>query len=218
MINGTSLTTPSLKTLFDKSQTRISQTLNCVKIGTIVDFDPVNRTATVSIAFKRSLSIPVKNDAGAEVTEVEYPKLYDCPVMSLQGGGGILTFPIEAGDECIVLFSDSNIDAWYENGGEEALVPYDGRRHDLSDGIAIVGINSLANPVDLTLPVEEVALNYGGAKISERVGMIGLSNTVADFRTAMDIFLTGLTPATLPAQAAALKVSIDALFYAGNLP
>ena len=226
MINGLSVTDPSLKNLFDNSKTDIFQTLNCVKIGTIVSFDKVKRTAEVQISFKRSLSIPLKDGTRIQ----SYPLLLDCPVITLQGGGGVLSFPIKEGDECIVLFSDSNIDAWFNNGGQ--ALPMDGRRHDISDGIAIVGLNSKANPLVPAVTASELALTYSEAKIAEKNGKITLQNATFNFITAMDTYLiamnaflalvaadTVILPATkagagvMQTANTALKTQLDLLFY-----
>ena len=205
MKNGVHVTPPSLSALLTKVETRVFQNMNCVKIGRITAFDAVKRTAKVEVMFRRLLA--------DGKTIQDFPLLQDCPVFTLQGGGSALTVPIAAGDECLVLFSDNNIDAWYEAG--QPALPYDGRRHDISDGIAIVGLNSLAKPISPAVTANEVALTYGGAKISEKNGKIALSNAAADFITAMDLFLTGLNPTTLAAQAATLKTTLDLLFYKG---
>ncbi len=68
------------------------------------------------------------------------PLLVDVPVQFPAGGGFTLTFPIKAGDECIVVFSARCIDSWWQSGGVQP--PAERRMHDLSDGMAIVGIRS----------------------------------------------------------------------------
>ena len=76
-------------------------------------------------------------------TEGQYnnmPLLVDVPIVYPKAGGYALTFPVKAGDECLIVFSDRCIDAWWQNGG--ALPPIDDRIHDLSDAIAIFGPTS----------------------------------------------------------------------------
>ncbi|ALD79411.1 Phage-related protein [Citrobacter portucalensis] len=51
-----------------------------------------------------------------------------------------LTFPVNPGDECLLVFSDRCIDFWWQNGGVQEAV--DPRQHDLSDAFAIVGPQS----------------------------------------------------------------------------
>ena len=62
-----------------------------------------------------------------------------------RGGGCTLTFPVEAGDECLVIFADRCIDFWWQNGGIQE--PVDDRMHDLSDAFCIVGPQSQARKI-----------------------------------------------------------------------
>ena len=79
--------------------------------------------------------------------------------------------PIKAGDQCIVLFSDRNINNWLRNGNEAA--PADGRCHDMSDGIALVGINSMASTLP-AYPANTCRLSYAGAEIDLASGNIDI--------------------------------------------
>jgi hypothetical protein len=82
---------------------------------------------------------------------LQMPVLLDCPVMWQGGGGVTATFPIKAGDECLVVFSSRCIDAWWKAGfqaaiggnANPAMNPPDLRMHSLSDGFAFVGVRSL---------------------------------------------------------------------------
>ena len=49
------------------------------------------------------------------------------------------------GDDCLVVFGDCCIDAWWQSGGVQNQV--ERRRHDLSDGFAIVGFRAQPNVV-----------------------------------------------------------------------
>jgi hypothetical protein len=75
----------------------------------------------------------------------EYPLLIKCPVFHLYGGSAYMTFPIVAGDNCILLFNDREIDNWFVAGGVQA--PTALRAHDISDAIALVGIRNLQNSI-----------------------------------------------------------------------
>ena len=67
----------------------------------------------------------------------DIPDLLDVPIVIPRAGGYVMTFPIQKGDECLVIFGDSCMDAWWQNGGVQNQVEM--RRHDLSDGFAILG-------------------------------------------------------------------------------
>lgn len=81
----------------------------------------------------------VTTDDGAQVLTT-LPLLLDCPVQFPAGGGCTLTFPVDAGDECLVVFSSRCIDSWWQSGGIQAQAEL--RMHDLSDGFALLGFRS----------------------------------------------------------------------------
>lgn len=178
---GNSTQTPDLITLLRQVKGDIFNTLNCVKVGTIHKVDLTKRTAEVLVAFKRIL---------ADESNENYPMLLDVPIVTLQGGGGALTFPISKGDECLVLFSDANLDAWYATGGE--AIPMDGRQHNPSDAIAIVGLNSLAHPLAAALVAQELALTMGGAKVGLKGGKVKVANGTQSLLTALTDLTTSV--------------------------
>lgn len=76
---------------------------------------------------------------------VELPILINVPFFVYSGGGYCVTLPVSPGDECLVIFADSCIDAWWQSGGVQNQV--ERRRHDLSDGMAIIGFRSQVRTV-----------------------------------------------------------------------
>lgn len=69
------------------------------------------------------------------------PQLLDCPCQFPGGGGVTVTFPVAAGDECLVIIASRCIDAWHAQGGIQ--VPIEFRMHDLSDGFVLLGFHSV---------------------------------------------------------------------------
>lgn len=107
--------------------------------GVVVSFNAAKQTATVQPSIKRVFVI--KNPGqNAVVSQVNLPLCLDVPIQFPGGGGFFLTFPVAAGDECLLQFSERAIDFWYQNGGQQ--LPSDYRLHGLSDAIATVGLNS----------------------------------------------------------------------------
>lgn len=117
--------------------------------GIIASFDPDTQTASVQPAIKRIFT---------EKGPLNLPVCVDVPVAFPGGGDFFLTFPVKAGDECILLFSERAIDNWHASGGTQTPAEY--RLHDLSDGIAIVGLNSQ--------PHKLAALQMTGAELRTR--------------------------------------------------
>ena len=94
----------------------IMASMHCALPGTIVSFDAEAQTAVIQPAVSRM------------------PLLRDVPVFMP------VSFEVQEGDACLVIFADCDIDAWFENG--EVEVPASGRMHSLSDGFAFVGFRT----------------------------------------------------------------------------
>jgi len=103
----------------------------------VVSFDPSTATVTVQPLIRE------KVNKDLVPTDVPLPQLSKVPVLVPSAGDFLLTFPISPGDECLLVFSDTCINAWWQNGGLQNREKR--RRHDLSDGLAIFGPFSLPN-------------------------------------------------------------------------
>lgn len=103
--------------------------------GIVVSFNAAAGTVVVQPALMASIRA---QDGSASFKPL--PLLMDVPVVFPGGGGFSLTFPVTAGDECLVVFGDRCIDAWWQHGGTQA--PMEPRMHSLSDAFALVGIRN----------------------------------------------------------------------------
>lgn len=102
--------------------------------GVVQNFNVQKQTVTVQLAITENV---IQN---AVVTPLAIDVLEDIPIFMPRSGGFMLTLPIQKGDECLVIFADNCFDAWWQSGaanGPQNQV--DRRRHDLSDGFAIIG-------------------------------------------------------------------------------
>ena len=108
--------------------------------GIVQSFDASAVTAVVQPAIKAMVTRP-----DGEKQAAKLPLLLDCPVVFPRGGSCTLTFPVKAGDECLVVFSARCIDAWCQSGGIQ--LPMESRMHDLSDGFVMVGPMSQAKKI-----------------------------------------------------------------------
>jgi hypothetical protein len=112
-----------------------------VAIPAIIEsFDKDKLTVKARIAIKEIV------DIDGDLHEIEIPVLADVPVMNLTGGDYSITMPIKEGDECLIVFADMCIDDWWKNGGVKSQL--ERRRHNLSDGFAIIGFRSQVNLID----------------------------------------------------------------------
>lgn len=157
--------TPNLKDLLNNERRDTLLGLNCHHVGTVQSFNPANQTAQITINYKKTYFR--SNDLGTvEPILVDYPIIIDVPVIVLGGGNGAITFPIEPGDECLVLFNDRDIDNWFSSGSTSAgnATP---RLHSFSDAIALVGVRSIPNVLpSYSTDAIEIRTKLGLAKVS----------------------------------------------------
>ena len=111
----------------------ILASLHCALPGTVVSFDAETKTAVIQPAVSRVIPIEVEGSPSS----VSFPLLRDVPVFMP------VSFEVNPGDACLVIFADCDIDNWFESG--EAEVPGSGRMHSLSDGFAFVGFRTRGN-------------------------------------------------------------------------
>ena len=99
--------------------------------GEVLTFDSDSQTATIQ---------PVLREWNSKDSP---PILLDVPVYLPGPSGCGISFPINKGDECLVIFADNCIDAWLQSGGVNNQNSY--RMHSMSDGFAFVGFRSKKN-------------------------------------------------------------------------
>lgn len=181
------MTADRLELVVEKGLDSFAKTLHTAMPGVIVSFDAATQLATVSP------SIKYKTIAGVEV---QIPDLLKVPVMTPRGGSFSITLPVKVNDECLLVFCETSIDRWKKGGA--GFVAGQKHYHDLSDGVAIVGLSSqpkvienynndnltlrnsdatvkieIANNGDLTLQ------NNGGQFIIKNNGGYVISNTAS---------------------------------------
>ncbi|BAS48419.1 hypothetical protein AANUM_1188 [Aggregatibacter actinomycetemcomitans NUM4039] len=130
-----SLATPETATDQQIQQDRLN--LHTALPAKVVSFDPAKQTVTLTVQIKMQLA----DGSGADI-----PPLVDVPVSFPRGGGFAVTFPLQAGDEGIAIFSERCIDGWWHSGG--ASLPLDFRLHDLSDAMFIPGVCSVPKAIN----------------------------------------------------------------------
>lgn len=207
-LNGKFVTKPSFEDFVRHLTEYSGDQLHVAAPAVVQSYDPVR--GTVAVQWVNNLRRP-------DGSVVPVPALLeDVVVVRLQGGGVHVAFPIAKGDECLLVFGDFNIDAWYAYGGpQEAL---DARQHDLSDAFAIVGPNSLKNPLATALGPTEGGIATATAKVAidALTGLIAVKNGPAPTNSLLGILLSVLTPLSvdtnvLPATKAAALAAIPLL-------
>ncbi len=103
--------------------------------GVIVSYNPTTMTAVVQPALQGIRTLMDGTRQPVTISPIQ-----DVPVHFPGGGGHIFTFPVQRGDECLIMFSERSIDNWHQHGGVQQ--PSDWRMHDINDAFVLVGTRS----------------------------------------------------------------------------
>ena len=100
----------------------------------VVSYDAATNRASVK---------PIGTYTTPDYQELEYPVIHNVPMQFPCGVGGTagVTFPVKAGDGCIVIFADREIEQFLNGGFCDDM-----RSHSMNDAYAIPGLYSHAVP------------------------------------------------------------------------
>ena len=94
-----------------KTEDQIARSLWTAMPGIITSVDYNKQTVTVQPTIREKVNL------GGEYQWLDLPELIHVPFFIYGGGGYAITIPITVGDECLVVFADMCIDAWWQSGG-----------------------------------------------------------------------------------------------------
>lgn len=165
-------------------------------------FDPITQTATIQPSIKKTYV----DDDGNDVDIINLPVITDVPIRFPKSNKFSISFPLETGDEVLLIFAEQSLDTWHEYGGIQK--PDDLRRHAMEDAFAIPMGYSQQNLIP-NFPTEnlEIKLNDGSGSIS-----IAPDGTVSIVGT--EIILNN--GSNLAVQYEALQIAFDELQEAFN--
>lgn len=177
----------SLKNVLDRFEKNLFPKINCVKIGKIVSFNSSKQSANVSIE--------------------DYPQLSGVPVHFPKGADFSIQFPVKEGDDCIVLFCDTDLDNWVE--GKGYIPAFSGDVHGLNGAVALVGISNSATKID--------DYSTNGLKIKYKDTYVDLQDTQTEIKCGENNVKIDSTGITLTVGATILQVSSLGVNITGNL-
>jgi len=115
---------------------------------------------------------PIVNHEYKDSTVVEYPTILSVPVQFPSSSTSALTFPINQGDNVLLVFSQKGLDV-FKSGATSAHDPIDMRSFDKRDAIAIPCVNpfskSINNPDTRTLfhSVDDMVMTHNIGSVNE---------------------------------------------------
>lgn len=172
-VNQPNIPVPDLNLLFQNKKFELKTEMNCIGIGTIVDFSDTDLTVTVQINYLRVIYGGVSqaspnNDSVINQT-IPYPQLVKCPLMIASGGTSYLSFPVVKGDQCVIFFNDRDIDTWWSTGSPNSA-PNTNRVHDLSDAMIFVGVRPQKNSI--------TGYNHNGPQLTNGSNFISVEDAI----------------------------------------
>lgn len=159
-------TSPDLTQTLYSVVEKVGKELNCMRVGIVQAFYPDDLTADVLIANKKTINLNSDGTQNVKNYALIRAKVCYCTPF--------ITYPIKKGDECILLFSDREIESWFING--EVNTEGYPRLHDLTDAIAVVGLRSLPNMI--TILQDALHLFYGNSDIQLKENQININSTL----------------------------------------
>lgn len=165
--------------------------------GTIIDFNPTEGTCSVQPAIDMWVNL---NSKLGDINSITLPLLKDCPVVFPGGGGCQLTFPLQKGDECLIVFASRCIDRWWyygaqvntETGAIGGQPPIDLRMHDISDGFIIPGVKSKPKVIsNISTTSTQLRSNNGSVVIDIDTDSNTLSLNAPNLRINGNLEVTG---------------------------
>lgn len=176
---------PQLDDLLRLWKKDILLSFNCHAIAKVGEFFPDEQTVTVTLAYKQTF---FRQNADGSYTPqlVDYPTIVKAPLVVIGGGGtGAVTFPIAAGDDCLICFNDRDIDGWA--AGQNTAAPPSNRLHSFADALVIVGPRQ--NPLE-DYDTERAVLRYKNARVG--VGKDGSLVLIENDSTTLNTLLQDL--------------------------
>lgn len=128
-----------------------SQQLRVCLPATIVTYDYKLQQASVQPTFQSQYS---------DGSVANLPIIYNVPVQFPSSNGAYMHFPLAAGDNVVLHFSDKALDTWLQSGALQP--PSDSRTHHIADAIAVPGCkpfnapSPVANGEDLIVSINNL--------------------------------------------------------------
>ena len=129
--------------------------------GIVQSFDPSDCTASVQLAI-----LMQSRDQNNNWQNITPSPVIPKAIVQFPGNKNfIYTFPLEAGDEGLLIFADRCVDSWWQSGGVQSQL--DIRQHDLTDAIFIPGIKSKGNvPSNINATSAELRTFSGDTRVT----------------------------------------------------
>lgn len=178
---------PRLKDLLDQFKKDIMLSLNCHAVATIQSFDAATLSVSAKINYKKTFFEYNPQTRVYDRVAKDYPIILDAPVLLPFGGDAALTMPIAAGDTCLILFNDRDLNNWLDSGQVTEVSM--SRYHSFADAIAFVGIRAFNNPI-ADYDETRAVLRNGEAQVGVGPSLVKIANATTTLKTLLQALIT----------------------------
>lgn len=173
----------------DAVMKRVMSNMFCACFAIVQSVNYENQTLEAIPTIRRKC----KNKDGT-VTNIDLDPLLDVPFQCPSGGGFVATFPVKPNDEVLIVFTDVDYSAWWQNGGIQNTEHQ--FKHNMCNAVALIGYRSEPNSIpNYNANGVELRNNDGTEFISMQSGLIALKTDTINL-TANSININGATVVT----------------------
>lgn len=156
--------------ILDKQGKYIARNIYCAMPAIVESVNYSNQTLEA-----KPVTIMKYTDKDGVKHDLNMPLLVDVPFQCFKGGGYSITVPVKAGDECLIIFTDVDFSAWFQNGGfnhaEHSFI------HSYTNAMALIGFSSEVNAIpNYNQNGIEIRNSDGSEKISVTSGNITIKS------------------------------------------
>lgn len=165
--------TPSLAEVIQAALEGLKGQIHVAMPASVVSYDEAKQKANVQPQVKK---LTIDQDGNEELLSL--PELRSVPVVFPRGGGFFMSFPLQAGDQVLLVVCDRELNVWKDTGGD--ATPQDPRMHYIADVVAIPGCYPFNDVLSDAHASNMVLGRDGGAQVHVKADEIDLYEEDAD--------------------------------------
>lgn len=170
----------------DLVESMIGEIHTCMP-GKIESYDYTRQKATVTPLLRRPY---------LDGSNVDYEPILEVPVVFPSSGSASITFPLNAGDTILLVFSERSLENWLPAGGK--VNTSIASTHSVADAIAIPGLFPLnhtgaaANNTDLQVKLGSQKITIKANGDIEIGGTLTQALMTESYKTTLELYLAGI--------------------------
>ncbi len=176
--------TPTLQEVIRRAIDARLNDVHTAMPAVVVSYDATSQKANVQPQLQRKF----KNDNLA----INLPVITNVPVVFPRSGQAFISFPVKAGDQVMLIFSERSLDRWLDSGG--IVDPADRRKFHLSDAVALPGLYPFSDTV--AADPDDILIKNGDTELRvKNNGKFELKNATEELLDLFDQFLDAVLAA-----------------------